>query len=576
VSTQRATTASTGSIGATPPEVLDEAIGKLRAAAPAWCDTGVAERIRILDELRVTTLEAGPAWVAAAARAKGIPPGDGLEAEDWGSGIATTTRYLSLLSGTLQDIAATGRPDPPAMRTDGARVVVDVLPAERFDRLLFQGFSAEVWLTPGVSEEQARARMGRIYRPDHEPVPAVSVVLGAGNVSSIGLLDALYQLFALDRVALLKMNPANAYLGPHIAEAFRPLIERDVLRIVYGGADVGRHLTEHQETDAIHVTGSDRTYEAIVFGKGDEGRARKHRGEPRLDKPVTAELGNVTPVIVVPGPWNARDLAFHGDNIASMLVHNAGFNCIASRMIVQHRAWSKRGALLDAVRHSLARANPRVPYYPGAEQSYEEATRGHDRLERFGPPEAELPFTLLPELDPDGPEPSTFTTEAFCGVLGEVALETERSVPAFIDAAVSLCNERLWGTLAASILIHPRSLADPEVSAAMERALERLRYGTIVVNHWPGAAYAFMSTPWGAYPGAPPEDIQSGTGVVHNTYLLEDVEKTVVRGPFRTRVKPPWFHDHRHADALVPRLAELSATGDATVLPGLLAAALRG
>jgi len=576
VTTQHSATAGTGVIAATPPEVLDQAIASLRTAAPGWCATGVVERQRILEELRHTTLAAGPAWVAAAARAKGIAPGDALEAEDWGSGIATATRYLALLSTTLQDIAETGRPQPPAIRTDGARVVVDVLPAERFDRLLFQGFSAEAWLTPGVSEEQARARMGRIYRPDHEPVPGVSVVLGAGNVSSIGPLDALYQLFALDRVVLLKMNPVNAHLGPHIAEAFQPLIERAVLRIVYGGADVGRHLTNHPDIAAIHVTGSDRTYEAIVFGDGEEGRARKQRAEPSLDRTVTAELGNVTPVIIVPGPWSARDLAYHGDNIASMLVHNAGFNCVASRMLVQHRAWSKRGALLDAVRDSLARATPRVPYYPGADERYDEATRHHEHVERFGPPETELPFTLLPELDPDGPEPSTFSTEAFCGVLGEVALETDRSVPAFIDAAVDFCNERLWGTLAASILIHPCSLEDPEVRAALDRALERLRYGTIVVNHWPGAAYAFMSTPWGAYPGSAPEDIQSGTGVVHNTYLLEDVEKTIVRGPFRSRVKLPWFHDHRRADALVPRIAELSATGGASVLPGLLAAALRG
>ncbi len=576
MTTQQATTASGAPIVETPPEVLDQAIAQLRAAAPGWCGTGVVERQRILEELRHTTLAAGPAWVEVAARAKGIAPRDALEAEDWGSGIVTATRYLSLLSDTLQDIAETGAPQPPAIRTEGARVVVDVLPAERFDRLLFQGFSAEAWLTPGVSEEQARARMGRIYRPGHEPVPRVSVVLGAGNVSSIGPLDALYQLFALDRVALLKMNPVNAHLGPHIAEAFQPLIERDVLRIVYGGADVGRYLTDHPDVDAIHVTGSDRTYEAIVFGSGEEGRARKQRGEPRLDKAVTAELGNVTPVIVVPGPWSARDLAYHGDNIASMLVNNAGFNCIASRMLVQHRAWSKRGALLDAVRDSLARATPRVPYYPGADEDYAQATRDHSRVERFGPPGAELPFTLLPELDPEGPEPSTFSTEAFCGVLGEVALEADRSVPAFIEAAVDLCNERLWGTLAASILIHPRSLEDPEVRAALDRALERLRYGTIVVNHWPGAAYAFMSTPWGAYPGGRPEDIQSGTGVVHNTYLLEDVEKTIVRGPFRSRVKPPWFHDHRRADALLPRLAELHATGDAAVMPGLLAAALRG
>jgi len=46
------------------------------------------------------------------------------------------------------------------------------------------------------------------------------VVLGAGNVSSIGPMDTLYKLFAEGQVVILKMNPVNEYLGPFIDEAF--------------------------------------------------------------------------------------------------------------------------------------------------------------------------------------------------------------------------------------------------------------------------------------------------------------------------------------------------------------------
>jgi hypothetical protein len=42
-------------------------------------------------------------------------------------------------------------------------------------------------------------------------------VLGAGNVSSIGPMDALYELFAKDHVVLLKLNPVNEHLGPMVA-----------------------------------------------------------------------------------------------------------------------------------------------------------------------------------------------------------------------------------------------------------------------------------------------------------------------------------------------------------------------
>ena len=49
----------------------------------------------------------------------------------------------------------------------------------------------------------------------------VALVLGAGNVSSIGPMDALYKLFVEDRVVLYKMHPVNAYLGPLLERGFR-------------------------------------------------------------------------------------------------------------------------------------------------------------------------------------------------------------------------------------------------------------------------------------------------------------------------------------------------------------------
>ncbi|MCA1784225.1 MAG: aldehyde dehydrogenase family protein [Intrasporangiaceae bacterium] len=556
---------------------LDAALATLRAQAQAWTATGIAERIDLLDELLETTLDAAPAWTAAAAAAKGIDQASTLTGEDWISGPSLVLRNLALLRRTLTQIQETGAPQPPSLDEVDGQVRVGVMPADLLDRLLFTGFSAEVRLQPGVTAAEARDRMGRIYRSGYTADPAVALVLGAGNVSSIGPMDGLYQLFALDRVVLLKMNPVNEHLGPHIGEAFAPLVRAGVLRIVYGGGQVGAYLTDHEEVDAIHITGSDKTYEAIVFGSGEAGVNARQRGEVRSSVPVTAELGNVTPVIVVPGPWSDRDLAFHGENIASMLTNNAGFNCIASRVIVQHRAWAKRHALLDEVRDSLRRAEPRSPYYPGAHERWRSFTDTYAHAERFGPDgDGEVPFTLIPELEPDPDDDLAFTTEAFCGVMAEVALDAPRSIPEYLEAAVSLCNERLWGTLAATIIVHPASLKDPLIAEAVEQAIDALHYGSVVVNHNPGAAYAFVAPSWGAYPGATPDDIQSGVGVVHNSYLLEDVQKSVVRGPFRPPTKPVWFHTHRRMHRVGPRLAEAFATGAPRALVGLARDALRG
>jgi hypothetical protein len=570
---------ASGGIPPTSRADIDTALTTLREGAKAWLDVDVPARIELIDALLASTLDAAPAWALAAAEAKGIPRDSSLMGEDWLSGPVAVLRNLQGLRDTLSQVQESGRPQPPSIEVGrSGQVAIKVFPTDvLFEAVLLPGFSGELRLQPQVSLDEAVERMGRIYRPGGKPEPGVALVLGAGNVSSIGPMDALYQLFALDRVVLLKMNPVNEHLGPHIAEALEPLVRDGFLRIVYGGSAEGQYLTEHDDVDEIHITGSDKTHDAIVFGTGEEGARRKAANDPKLTKPMSSELGNVTPVIVVPGPWSDGDLAFHGENLASMLVQNAGFNCVAARMIVTHRAWAQRLDLLNAVRTSLREAEERVPYYPGAVDRWRAFTTEHPQAESYGQRgDDRVPFTLIPELDPADADAMAFTTEAFCGVFGEVALDAPRSIPDFIAQAVAFCNERLWGNLSASIIVHPKSLNDPLVAEAVERAIDDLRYGSVIVNHWSAVAYAMVQQPWGAYPGNERTDIQSGRGVVHNTFLVEDVEKAVCRGPFRMPLKPVWFHTHARKHQLGPVLAQYTATKDPKLLPRVLWAGARG
>jgi hypothetical protein len=39
---------------------------------------------------------------------------------------------------------------------------------------------------------------------------------------------------------------------------------------------------------------------------------------------------------------------------------------------------------------------------------------------------------------------------------------------------------------------------------------------------------------------------ESGQGFVHNTYLLDHLEKSVVRGPLVDFIRPVWFPSHRY------------------------------
>jgi hypothetical protein len=374
------------------------------------------------------------------------------------------------------------------------------------------------------------------------------VVLGAGNVAAIGPLDVVHKLFAEGQVALLKFNPVNAYLGPFFERAFADLIRDGYVAAAYGGGDVGAHLTAHPRVAGVHVTGSRATHDAIVWGAGEERARRLADGRPKLDKPITSELGNVTPVIVVPGRWGARDLRMQAEHVATMMAQNAGFNCIAAKAVIVHAAWPQRAAFLAALRDVLRAVPARPAYYPGAADRWARFTAAHPGFEALGAAApGQVAPTLLPDLDPADRSALAFREESFCAVTGVVALPGDGAAD-FLARAVAFANDTLEGTLGACVLVD--RAAERALGPALERAVADLRYGTVGVNVWPGLAFALGATPWGAYPGHTLADVGSGVGTVHDPFLLGPVEKSVVRGPFAQPLRPPGV---RHAPGGAPR-----------------------
>ena len=562
---------------ASAPEELESALATLQEKKAVWAKLPISDRRAILGELIKDFSGVSERWADAVREAEGIPARTPTAGEEWLAGPYFVVRNLRLLDRALREIEAEGAPripGPVTTRPDG-RVVARVFPQDLYDRLFYSGITAEVWMQPGVDAENLAATQAEAYRA-RDAEGAVALVLGAGNVSSIGPMDLLYKLFVENQVVVCKMHPLNAYLGPLLEEGFQALVDWGVLRIVYGEAEVGAFLCNHESVDTIHITGSDKTVEAIVFGPGEAGQQRKADRQPRLRKPISSELGNVSPVIVVPGPWSQGDLDYHAESLVSMLVNNAGFNCNAARVIVQHEGWDLRKPLLDAVRRHLGSSPLRKAYYPGAEQRHDRFSSAHPEAEHFGRPgEGELPWTLIADLDPAAEDEICYQTEAFCGVFSETALSAG-SVIEYLERAVEFANEKLWGTLNCTILVHPKTLADPEVAAAFDRVIAGLRYGTVAVNSWAALGYGLVVAPWGAFPGHDIYDIQSGTGVVHNTLMFGRVEKTVVRTPFRIVPKPVWFRSHRQVHRMGEKLTRFEEGPSLLKLPGIFWEGLRG
>jgi acyl-CoA reductase-like NAD-dependent aldehyde dehydrogenase len=554
------------SIPATPIDEVDRRVARVVAKKDEWVKIGIPQRITYLRRCLDGVMKVARRWVEDGCRLKGIPLGDSLEGEEWLAGPMSTVRNIRLF---IQALEAGGQPTPPKVRKrDDGQVVAKVFPANMHDKLMFGGFSAEVWIEPGKPASQ-----GAIYR-NGGGKGKVSLVLGAGNVSSIPPTDALYKLFVENEVVVLKMNPVNEHVGPKIEEAFKSLIDDGYLAIVYGGAQVGSHLANHKDVDTLHVTGSDRTYDAIVWGTDPaERERRKKENDPVNKRPFSAELGCVTPVLVVPGPWSDDDLRYQARHVAGMVAQNASFNCNAAKVIVVAKGWNRREQFLQEVERVLAKTPPRKAYYPGAKQRYQAFLDKYPQAKKLGSDGADVvPWTLIHDVPPTEGE-YALSNEAFCGVLAVTSLDAS-DPRGFMKEALAFTHDACWGTLSSVVLIDPNT--EKAFAAEFDRFIAELRYGGIGINCWSGILYGLGVTTWGAYPGHPPTDIRSGTGVVHNSYLFDHPQKSVARAPFKIKPTPPWFADHRNLKVMAERLTEMEAQPGWGRLFKLAIAALKG
>jgi acyl-CoA reductase-like NAD-dependent aldehyde dehydrogenase len=271
-----------------------------------------------------------------------------------------------------------------------------------------------------------------------------------------------------------------------------------------------------------------------------------------------------------------------------MRLNNSGHNCIAGQVVIVSRDWDQREAFLAALRTAYATAPQRPIWYPGSEQRLTTAAEDHPGAMWLAGGTRALAHIVPRENARSSPESAAAVpleqTEYFAPVLGVV--ELAGTGLEFLEAAIGHANERLAGTLGANVLVDPET--ERRLGAGFEHAIAALRYGGIAINAWTGVVFATPVLPWGAFPGGTLADVGSGIGVVHNTLLLDGVERAVMRGPFRPfprswlrrgvrslLPKPPWFVDSRTGSAVAEGLTRWHMHHRVPALLATLAAALR-
>ena len=420
-------------------------------------------------------------------------------------------------------------------------------------------------MQPGVSPEEVTAGQAAAYR-DPEAHRGVSLVLGAGNVGSLGPNDVLHRLFVEGKVVVLKANPVNDYLVEHWERALRALIDEGVLRIVRGGAAAGRHLVEHSLVDDVHVTGSDKTYEAIVFGPGEEGARRKAAGVRLVTKPVTAELGCVSPVdrrprpVVREGPLlpggPRRDDAREQRRV--QLPHAAGardLEALAAARGVPQRARVRALGDPDATPRTTRAPRERHAALPAA---HPDARAARQRRRRSAPLDRAARHR---RAGPPATSRSTWRRSA----ASWPRRRSTRSRPTSSSTRPSSCATTWSGARSPpTVLAHPTELADPLVGGRIDAAIASLRYGADRSQPVARDGLRVRHDHLGRVPGAHGHRHPVGH---RRRRQRAHVRPTAEVGRRRTLPGEPHAVHLRHREVVVERRRESSSTSCSTPAP---------
>jgi acyl-CoA reductase-like NAD-dependent aldehyde dehydrogenase len=123
-------------------------------------------------------------------------------------------------------------------------------------------------------------------------------------------------------------------------------------------------LIHDERVTALHMTGSTATYNMIVWGNaGPAG------GKRLVTKPFEAELGCITPYIVVPSraQWTMAELDYQAMSACISTVANSGHNCNGTEVIITAKGWPQRELFLLAVHKHLSSCQQRYAWYPGSQ-----------------------------------------------------------------------------------------------------------------------------------------------------------------------------------------------------------------
>ena len=497
-----------------------------------WKELAYGSKLDYLKSIQSNLDRYAKEFTVSQIKSRGAIPGGptfNIEGGAWIMGPVFLGTATHTLIDTFTLLAKNGsypRAAKERQRLDG-QVIKTVFPRRARDRMFSPGFTAEIWLERGAKESQ-----GHIYEKSKGGCCAV---FGAGNYEAP--IDVINKMFVENKVVIFKQNPVNELVGVVLKKIFKNLIEDGYLHIFGGNSDLGRKILSHPDiTDAV-LTGGKDTYNRIVWGATREKQeSNKKRSHKVFNKRLDAELGGVTPMIIVPGKWTQKEINHQASQISATKHGNGGHACISPQVVIVDDDWPQKNLFLNCLRHYLAEAPTEVCYYPGGMKNYEKFRMNYPQAQILGQKkkffDKQLNPLFIPEVENDS---LALKEEAFTMVLAQTSIKgTGGDSLKFLNKAVQFCNEKVFGNLGCSVIVDPRTAK--KIGSGLDDGIARLQYGLVGVNVWCGMIATFPQLPWGPFPGNTAWNIESGVGKLSNTYMVDRPEKSVLWTPMMSPI----------------------------------------
>ena len=496
-----------------------EQVARVSPNVEKWASLADSKKLEYLRDALVRLERLAEEWGNAcnvSRRYNGVPH---MESTGFLFGPTITAVHLQQLVRTYEALAKTGKPPVlQARRKVGTQEVVGVYPLCFGDKLL--GIQSELWLEPGKPATQGACRKRT----------GVCAILSPGNYEAP--LDVLHKMFVESKVAVYARHANLSGSNTYIEKVFARLVEDGFLSIVDPGIPYAAALVQQEKVDEVLMTGGCATFDKIVWGS-EEAKAAGNR---RVTKPVEAELGAVSPFIVVPSDsWTEKELLHWATALASWKLANSSSVCASPQLLIVSAQWKHRARFMELLVEQFEKSSNIPVFYPGthdrvnaAAEAYGEGKPGSVyQVKSFaGSPDNIIKPIIVQGLTEADIGTHSCKTEAFAPVLAELAVEAADE-EAFLAKVREIVNsERVFGSLSCSVVVHPDS-AKKLGAPALDEWLAGMEWGTAAVNHWGGMGPLIGTGLWGAFPKHSVSDIQSGLGIINNYLMVDHAQKQV-------------------------------------------------